>query len=250
MNTKKKNSAALKSLARESLIGRYGVMAGGGALIIAMNILSTFIPEWIFPGYTVFSQIGQFLISIVISLLVSLFSAGYTRLALDVSRGRRPLLGDMLHPFFHHPDRFLLTYLILVVIQVILQIPVTIASRMYANAFLQQTLTLEFPYDARTERPLFLCDDQFLWRNGSQRSDLRNRNAVGNALYGDHPGIFLPRSGRRSMTRLQNPCTGRRFSPRAAAHGTHFLSVQGFFCFSSEPLQKMSHFVELIFLLC
>ncbi len=49
MNTKKKNSAALKSLAREALIGRYGVMAGGGALIIAMNILSTFIPEWIFP---------------------------------------------------------------------------------------------------------------------------------------------------------------------------------------------------------
>lgn len=143
MNTKKKNSAALKSLAREALIGRYGVMAGGGALIIAMNILSTFIPEWIFPGYTIFSQIGQFLISIVISLLVSLFSAGYTRLALDVSRGRRPLLGDMLHPFFHHPDRFLLTYLILVVIQVILQIPVTIASRMYANAFLQQTLTLD-----------------------------------------------------------------------------------------------------------
>ena len=51
-------------------------------------------------------------------------------------------VGD-LHPFVHHPDRFLLTYLILVVIQGILQIPVTIASRMYANAFLQQTLTLD-----------------------------------------------------------------------------------------------------------
>lgn len=143
MNEKKKNSAALKRLAREALIGRYGVMAGAGALMIALNILSAFIPEWVFPGYSIFSQIGQFIISLVIALLVSLFSAGFSRLALEVSYGQRPPFGNMLYPFFHHPDRFLLMYLILVVIQLILQIPATIVTRIYARTYLSQTMTLD-----------------------------------------------------------------------------------------------------------
>ena len=143
MNEKKKTSAALKRLAREALIGRYGVMAGASALMIALNVLSTFIPEWVFPEYSIFSQVGQFIISLVIALLVSLFSAGFSRLALEVSYGQRPLFGNMLYPFYHHPDRFLMMYLVLVVIQLILQIPVTICSQIYARTYLSQTMTLE-----------------------------------------------------------------------------------------------------------
>ena len=143
MNEKKKTSAALKRLAREALIGRYGVMAGASALMIALNVLSTFIPEWVFPEYSIFSQVGQFIISLVIALLVSLFSAGFSRLALEVSHGQRPLFGNMLYPFYHHPDRFLMMYLVLVVIQLILQIPVTICSQIYARTYLSQTMTLE-----------------------------------------------------------------------------------------------------------
>ena len=49
----------------------------------------------------------------------------------------------MLYAFYHHPDRFLLMYLVLAAIQIVLQIPVTILSRMYANAFLSDTMTID-----------------------------------------------------------------------------------------------------------
>lgn len=132
MYEKKRTSADLKRLAREALIGRYGVMAGASALMIALNILSVLIPDWIFPGYSAISQIGRFAVSVVISLFVSLFSAGYARLALDVTYGKKPPFGNMLYPFFHQPDRFLLAYLILTVIQMILQIPVYLISDHYS----------------------------------------------------------------------------------------------------------------------
>lgn len=143
MYEKKRTSASLKRLAREALIGRYGVMAGASALMLAMNILSTLLPEQIFPGTSLFSQAGYYITTLVIALLVSLFGAGYSRLALEVSYERRPPLGDMLYAFYHHPDRFLLMYLVLAAIQIVLQIPVTILSRMYANAFLSDTMTID-----------------------------------------------------------------------------------------------------------
>lgn len=46
---KKKRSAELKQLAREALVGRYGVMAGATALLTALNFLAILIPLWIFP---------------------------------------------------------------------------------------------------------------------------------------------------------------------------------------------------------
>lgn len=136
MYEKKRSSAELKRLSRESLIGRYGVMAGATALMIALNIISVLIPGWIFPGYSILSQIGSFAASLVITLLVSLFGAGMSRLALDVAYGRKPSLSTMLYPFFHHPDRFLLMYLILTAIQMVLQIPSYLVSSAYSRSLL------------------------------------------------------------------------------------------------------------------
>lgn len=132
MYEKKRTSAELKQLAREALIGRYGIMAAASALMIALNVLSVLLPDWIFPGYSIFSQIGRFIASVVIALLVSLFGAGYARLALDAAYGQKPPFGNMLYPFFHHPDRFLLAYLILTLIQAVLQVPVYLISSYFS----------------------------------------------------------------------------------------------------------------------
>lgn len=134
MYEKKRTSAELKQLAREALIGRYGIMAAASALMIALNVLSVLLPDWIFPGYSILSQIGRFAASVVIALLVSLFGAGYARLALDAAYGQKPPFGNMLYPFFHHPDRFLLAYLILTLIQTVLQIPVYLISNLFSPA--------------------------------------------------------------------------------------------------------------------
>ena len=117
MYEKKKRSAELKQLAREALVGRYGVMAGATALLTALNFLAILIPLWIFPGTSVFSQICQFAVSIVTSLLISLF--------------------------FHHPDRFLIMSLVLVAIQSVLQIPVYVLDDLYSSTLLTHNYGLE-----------------------------------------------------------------------------------------------------------
>lgn len=133
MYEKKRSSSELKRLSRESLIGRYGVMAGATALTIALNSISVFLPLWIFPGYSLFSQIGSFAVSFLLTLLISLFNAGMARLALDITYGQKPSLRTMLYPFFHHPDRFLFMYLILAAIQMVLQIPVYLINGIYSS---------------------------------------------------------------------------------------------------------------------
>lgn len=143
MYEKKKRSAELKQLAREALVGRYGVMAGATALLTALNFLAILIPLWIFPGTSVFSQICQFAVSIATSLLISLFGAGMAYLALDVTRGQKPPFGNMLYPFFHHPDRFLIMSLVLVAIQSVLQIPVYVLDDLYSSTFLTHNYGLE-----------------------------------------------------------------------------------------------------------
>lgn len=143
MYEKKKRSAELKQLAREALVGRYGVMAGATALMTALNFLAILIPAWIFPGTSAFSQICQFAVGIVTSLLISLFGSGMARLALDVTYGQKPPFGNMLYPFFHHPDRFLIMSLVLVAIQSVLQIPVYVLDNLYSRTFLSHNYGLE-----------------------------------------------------------------------------------------------------------
>lgn len=132
MNHRKRSSAELKQFAREALFGRYGVMSGAAVLLFALNMIASFLPSWVFPQTTAVGRIGQIFVSVVVSLLIGLFSAGFSRLALDVSYERQPILSNMLYPFFHHPDRFLITYLIFAVIQLICQIPLHVIDAFYA----------------------------------------------------------------------------------------------------------------------
>lgn len=64
-------------------------------------------------------------------------------LALDVTRGQKPPFGNMLYPFFHHPDRFLIMSLVLVAIQSVLQIPVYVLDDLYSSTFLTHNYGLE-----------------------------------------------------------------------------------------------------------
>ena len=82
----------------------------------AINLFLTFscslIPTLIFQAQRCtisFPDLTLFLFS----LLLSLFQAGYLKICLSTLRGEPISVGDMLYAFYHHPDQYVLMFLII-----------------------------------------------------------------------------------------------------------------------------------------
>ena len=71
------------------------------------------IPTLIFSGTTLYDIIFLNLTLFLFSLLLSLFQAGYLKICLSTLRGEPISVGDMLYAFYHHPDQYVLMFLII-----------------------------------------------------------------------------------------------------------------------------------------
>ncbi|MDD7740912.1 MAG: DUF975 family protein [Fusicatenibacter sp.] len=109
---KKRKSSELKKYSREAMVGRYGVLAGSTALYLLLSLFCSMMPALVFSGDDLFNTILFYITTFLFLLLVNLLNVGYSRISLTCLRQEKPSVGDLLHAFFHHPDRYLLMYLI------------------------------------------------------------------------------------------------------------------------------------------
>lgn len=132
-------SAHLKSRARITLHGRYGMFAGGFLfLTLACAVLETL------PG-SLFGQVpgtAGILLRLVLSFAVSVFSSmllvGLSRMALLACRGQALAFSDLFYAFSRHSDRLLYVKIILALISLVLEIPDFLLAWQYGQGVLSR----------------------------------------------------------------------------------------------------------------
>lgn len=127
----KRSSKELKALARDTLVNRYGSFMGIFLVYLLITIGMNMLLNVGFPyRYTVVSAIISRLAAVIIALIVSVFSVGLIRFALNMCRGQDYRLSDLFFGFRTHPDRIIVAQFVLVLITEIIFIPSTVFSYM------------------------------------------------------------------------------------------------------------------------
>lgn len=118
-----KNRKYWKLHAKESLRGNWGLAIGGMLLSSAVNLIGNYMASGLFPGETIPALLMSQAFLFIVSLIGMIFSTGYSYMLLNMSRGRRFGLGDLLYMFRNQPDRVLVAGLVLSLIDTILMLP-------------------------------------------------------------------------------------------------------------------------------
>jgi uncharacterized membrane protein len=132
----KRSSAELKKLARARLNGHWGLPIGAFLLLIlGMTIVSLIVTTVIVVPSASSSDTNYIItfalsegIMLIISLVFTIFSAGYNYLLLNFCRAKSTSTGDLLYAFKHHPDRFIVVSFLLMLVGLVCGLPGTICS--------------------------------------------------------------------------------------------------------------------------
>lgn len=136
-----RNSKELKAVAREQLLGNYGIMAV--AYLVMQCIVS-------FSLNFVSAQVGTrsllyWAVYIMVVLLTAVLTVGQFWMYRKILRGTRPKLGDMWNGFRHHPDKAILIQLLLIGLSFLCMVPFSLALLAYIltkNAYLWPVIGL------------------------------------------------------------------------------------------------------------
>jgi uncharacterized membrane protein len=118
----KKTSSELKCMAKGLLAGHYGLLIGAALLYGGGSLVITMILELVFQADHSFN-ILYFICSLIVSLLSTIFTIGYEKMILEISRGREARLGDLLYGFSHQPDRIILLTILLSLVSLACMLP-------------------------------------------------------------------------------------------------------------------------------
>ena len=119
----KKTSSELKCMAKGLLAGHYGLLIGAALLYGGGSLVITMILELVFQADHSFN-ILYFICSLIVSLLSTIFTIGYEKMILEISRGREARLGDLLYGFSHQPDRIILLTILLSLVSLACMLPI------------------------------------------------------------------------------------------------------------------------------
>lgn len=118
----KKTSSELKCMAKGLLAGHYGLLIGAALLYGGGSLVITMVLELVFQSDHSFN-ILYFICSLIVSLLSTIFTIGYEKMILEISRGHEARLGDLLYGFSHQPDRIILLTILLSLVSLACMLP-------------------------------------------------------------------------------------------------------------------------------
>lgn len=138
---KRKTSSELKKMAKEQLLGNYGVAAGSFAIIYAMiAVLITVITQIsmkliINEGYLNNAQslaalakspmyyVTSYVISAIAGALINTLVVGFLNICLKIARGQKCAVSDLFYCYKRNPDKVIILYLIMYAVGVVLIFP-------------------------------------------------------------------------------------------------------------------------------
>ncbi len=150
---KRKTSSELKAMAKEQLLGNYGVAAGAfaifyGIIFAVMMLVYVAVIMTMVTGTLTTRAVSMvdetpfltggfsspwyyviiYVISGVLSALMGTLIVGFSNVCLNISRGQKPRVADLFYCYSHHPDKVIIIYLIIYAVSLIVLIPSEIIS--------------------------------------------------------------------------------------------------------------------------
>lgn len=138
----KRSSATLKALARGSLNGKYGTLISAYLLILVFSGVSNVIVTFLLDTQNTLSLVTSQIVLYMISLLVSVILAGFRLMLLNIAREKQFSVSNLFFAFSHHPDRFLVVSLVLLLGQIVASLPFTFISYSARNSGTMSTEVL------------------------------------------------------------------------------------------------------------
>lgn len=131
----KRKSSELKALAREAMLGQWGLLVKGAVLYYLCTLILEAITEQISIAGPAILQTGvNLLVQIIVSLLLSLGGVGFLYMAMNLVRKKPCSIKDMFYAFTRQSDRFIIVAFIQTVIQTLCQLPASLCTvRLYQN---------------------------------------------------------------------------------------------------------------------
>ena len=103
-----------------------------GFLLLAVIAVSLYmLSTALFGGYSISTMVMEQIFTIVISLILSVFSAGFFKLHLNLCRNQPFRAGDIAYAFSHHPDRIIISAFLQSIPGFIVQVPLYAALMTY-----------------------------------------------------------------------------------------------------------------------
>ncbi|MEY8428022.1 DUF975 family protein [Lachnospiraceae bacterium 46-15] len=119
----KKSSSELKYMAKELLLGHYGLFIGAGLIIGSISVAVSLVLNIVFPLNTTVSMILYFICSLIVGLLSNILIMGYLKMFLNLSRGQETNLGTLGFAFSNQPDRVILLTLLMTLLMLLCILP-------------------------------------------------------------------------------------------------------------------------------
>ncbi len=121
----KHTSAELKRLAREQLNGRWGLAIGVNLLVqmIISGLLTPFYFLLIITGSGAIQSITYMVAAIIISAVSMVLQCGILRIYFGFARNQEVSVGMVFGEFTRRPDRYILGYILIFVVEIVCMLP-------------------------------------------------------------------------------------------------------------------------------
>lgn len=138
----KRSSANLKTLARESLSGKYGLPILANLIIGVLTMFVSMLVTVFLDTSSTTSIITNQILLYMLSLLIALCNAGYAKMLLHMNRRQPYTIGNLFYVFSHNPDRFLVVNLLFLLVRILPGLPLDILSYTTSDATASMVFSL------------------------------------------------------------------------------------------------------------
>lgn len=118
-----KTTTELKSLARDILMGKYGVYILAFVSIQMIIFAVTMIVSLVIPEGNLWGEVLSFILTLVIDLIAAVFSLGLIRFTLNICRNQPYKVGDIYYGFTSHPDKAIIAQFLLFLMDLVCLLP-------------------------------------------------------------------------------------------------------------------------------
>ncbi len=118
-----KTTTELKSIARELLLGKYGIYILAFTSIELIILALTMVISVVTSSESLWATVLNFALTVILELIAAVFSVGLIRFTLNISRNQPYKLSDIFYGFTSHPDKAIISQFLLLLMDVVCMLP-------------------------------------------------------------------------------------------------------------------------------
>lgn len=118
-----KTTTELKSIARELLLGKYGVYILALTSVELIIFAMTMVISVVTSSESLWATILNIVLTVILELIAAVFSLGLIRFTLNLSRNQPYKLSDIFYGFTSHPDKAIIAQFLLLLMDLICLLP-------------------------------------------------------------------------------------------------------------------------------